>query len=207
MRDTGHKDAWRLITSGEAAAHCHVSLPAVRRWIREGRLKAFRTPGKHARIEIEEFQRFRNEYGMPPYPRAEAIPRPCVLVVEDNPDVLQILAGILAAHPLSPTVETAVDGYEAMIKLGIFKPSFLILDVVMPWLDGLEVCRRLRASAATRDIRILAVTGHADMVESVIAAGADSWVTKPCEFEAMNTELERFLSAPDRDLLTAVPGR
>jgi CheY-like chemotaxis protein len=63
--------------------------------------------------------------------------------------------------------------------VGMFRPSFLILDVVMPRLDGLEVCRRLRANAATGDIRILAVTGHADMVESVIAAGADSCVTKP----------------------------
>jgi excisionase family DNA binding protein len=207
MKDKGHKGAWRLITSGEAAAHCHVSVPALRRWIREGRLEAFQTPGKHARIEIGEFQRFLNEYGMPPYPRVEVIPRPSVLVVEDDPDVLQILTGILAAHPLTPTVETAVDGYEALIKVGMFKPSFLILDVVMPRIDGLEVCRRLRVSAATRDMRILAVTGHADMVESVIAAGADSCITKPFEFEAMNKELERFLRSPDRDFLTAVPGR
>src|ERR1700730_14348366 len=72
----------RLITTGEAAGHCQVSVPALRRWIREGRLHAFRTPGKHARIEVREFQRFLEEYRLPPYPRTEPSPTPRVPVVE-----------------------------------------------------------------------------------------------------------------------------
>ena len=57
-------------------------------------------------------------------------------------------------------------------KVGIFKPSFLILDLVMPKLDGLHVCRRLRANPETRDIKILAVTGRPDMVQERISSPA-----------------------------------
>jgi two-component system response regulator VicR len=187
----------RLITTGEAATHCQVSLPALRRWIRDGRLRAFQTPGKHARIEVSEFRRFLKECGMPPYPWADAAGPPRVLVVEDVPEVLQLLTRLVAAHPRRPTVETAVDGYDALIKVGIFKPSFLILDVIMPKLDGLEVCRRLRANPETRDIRILAVTGRTDMVERVIAAGADACITKPFDFDLVNRELDQFLGASE----------
>lgn len=201
-------DSPRFITTGEAAMHCQVSLPALRRWIRDGRLRAFQTPGKHARIEVGEFQRFLKEYGMPPYRAARAPQPPRVLVVEDDPDVRNILVRLLAAHPRRPIFETAEDGYEALIKVGVFKPSFLVLDVVMPKLDGLEVCRRLRTNPETRNIRILAVTGQMDMVESVIAAGADACVTKPFDFAAVDRELNRFLGSVGRDeLLSAESSR
>jgi two-component system response regulator VicR len=188
----------RLITTGQAASHCQVSLPALRRWIRDGRLKAFQTPGRHARIEVGEFQRFLKEYGMPSYPRSESAARPRVLVVDDDPELLRVFTGILSTHPRLPIVETAADGYDALIKVGIFKPSVLILDIVMPKLDGLEVCRRLRSSPETRGINILAITGRSDMVEGVMAAGADACLTKPFGLDSVNEELERFLGSPER---------
>lgn len=132
---------------------------------------------------------------MPPYPGREG---PRVLVVEDDPDVLQMLTSLLSALPQAPVVETAVDGYDALIRVGTFRPTVLILDVVMPKLDGLEVCRRLKAGPDTRDIRILAVTGHAAMAERVVAAGADACMAKPFDFDVMSKELERFLGLPGR---------
>jgi excisionase family DNA binding protein len=190
-------DSLTLITTGEAASHCRVSLQALRRWIRDGRLRAFQTPGGHARIEVAEFQRFLKECGMPPYPAGKGQAAQRVLVVEDDPDIRQILTALLAAQPQPLAVETAEDGYDALIKVGTFKPTVLILDVVMPKLDGLEVCRRLKASPETRDIRILAVTGHPAMAEPVVAAGAEACIAKPFDFEVLGKELERFLAVPD----------
>ncbi len=203
----GPNGSQRLITTGEAASHCQVSLPALRRWIRDGRLKAFQTPGKHARIEVREFQRFLKEYGMPPYSSDGVPPGLRVLVAEDEPGVVEVLTGLLAAHPRRPTVETAVDGYEALIKVGSFRPSFLILDIVMPKLDGLEVCRRLRADPETRDIKILAVTGRDDLVQSVLAAGADACIAKPFGFDAIDHEIERLLGSPERAAKAPAEGK
>jgi excisionase family DNA binding protein len=193
------RDDLTLITTGEAASHCRVSLQALRGWIRDGRLKAFQTPGGHARIDVAEFQRFLAASGLPPYPPEEEAPIPRVLVVEDDAEVLQILTGLLAGQPRPLVVETATDGYDALIKVGTFRPSFLILDVVMPKVDGLEVCRRLKAGAETRDIRILAVTGHAGMVEQVMATGADACILKPFAFDVLDRELERFLGSARRE--------
>src|SRR5262250_3158675 len=164
-RGQGPTGSRRLITTGEAASHCQVSLPALRRWIRDGRLKAFQTPGKHARIEVREFQRFLKQYGMPPYSADGVAAGLRVLVVEDEPQVVEVLTGLLAAHPRHPTVETAVDGYEALIKVGSFRPSFLILDIVMPKVDGLEVCRRLRGQ--TRASRSLSASTPSTVRSSV----------------------------------------
>src|SRR5215467_7031287 len=206
-RGQGPTGSHRLITTGEAASHCQVSLPALRRWIRDGRLKAFQTPGKHARIEVREFQRFLKQYGMPPY-SADGVPAGLrVLVVEDEPQVVEVLTGLLAAHPRQPTVETAVDGYEALIKVGSFRPSFLILDIVMPKLDGLEVCRRLRADPETRAIKILAVTGRDDLMPSALAAGADACIAKPFGFDAIDREIERLLDVPDRAARPSAEGK
>lgn len=196
MKANRKRDDLTLITTGEAAHHCRVSLQALRRWIRDGRLKASQTPGGHARIEVAEFGRFLRECGMPPYPAGQEVPTPRVLLVEDDADILQILTKLLAGQPQRLEVETAMDGYDALIKVGTFKPSFLILDVVMPELNGVEVCRRLKAGPETRDIRILAVTGHAGMAERVLAAGADACIRKPFDFAVLSKELERFLGSP-----------
>ena len=120
-----------FLTTGAAARHCQVSPAALKRWIRAGRLSGFQTVGGHARIPLEEFQRFLHEHRMPPYsePALEPI---AVLVVDDEPEVVDFLAALLAEHPRGFKVETATDGYEALIKVGAFKPALLILDVRMP---------------------------------------------------------------------------
>lgn len=190
----------RFITTGKAAEHCQTSIPAIRSWIRDGRLRAFRTPGGHSRIELADFRRFLKKYGMPGYPSPEEArdSGPRVLVVEDDPEVRELLTRLLHSHVRGAVVETAADGYEALLKMGAFKPLLLLLDVVMPRVDGLEVCRRLRMVPETCDIRILAITGHAAMVDSAVAAGADACVMKPFDVPRLRREIDRLLPAGER---------
>lgn len=189
----------RFITTGEVARHCQASVPAVRQWIRDGRLQAFQTPGGHARIEVAEFKRFLERYGMPSYRATEASDdeAPRVLVVEDDPEVVQLIQDFLEVHPRPLEVEAASDGYDALIKVGSFRPDLLILDVVMPRLDGIEVCRRLRAVPETRDVKIIAITGHPEMVQPILTAGADACVPKPFDFRTLSKEVGRLLELLD----------
>jgi excisionase family DNA binding protein len=181
------------ITTGQAAKHCQVSIPAIKRWIRDGRLSAFKTPGGHARIEVNEFQRFLKQYGMPGYPVPASEVR--ILIVDDEPALVDLLVDVLARDRRGFKLETATDGYEALIKVGAFKPSLLFLDVVMPRLDGLEVCRRLKADPETRAIKILGLTGYPDMVPELLHVGADACLTKPLDFVQLNRELKRLLGS------------
>ena len=64
-----------------------------------------------------------------------------MLVVDDEPQVVEMLVQFLTHHPRGFKIETASDGYEALIKLGSLRPALLILDAMMPKLDGIEVCR------------------------------------------------------------------
>ena len=103
------------LTTGQVAAHCQVSTPTVKTWIREGRLRAYKTPGGHARIAVDEFQRFLQRHQMPAYPTAP--PPAVVLVVDDEPQVVDMLVELLAQHPREFKIETGRRRYEALIKL------------------------------------------------------------------------------------------
>jgi excisionase family DNA binding protein len=180
------------LTTRQAAAHCNVSIPTLRRWIRSGELGAYLTPGGHRRIDLDEFQRFLRSKGRPAYPIGSA-PRPRLLVVDDEPLVVSMLVDLLADGRY--TIETASGGYEALVKVGTFRPDVIILDGVLPDLDGIEACRCLRRIRETSDIRILGVTGHPAMVPLLLGAGADACVTKPLDPDMVCRELERLAPA------------
>lgn len=182
------------LTTGQAARHCQVSLPALKHWIRDGRFAAIKTPGGHARIEVKEFQRFLKQYGMPVYPGPRSEAR--ILIVDDEPTIVDLLVDVLTRDPRRFKLETATDGYEALIKVGAFKPSLLILDVVMPKLDGIEVCRRLKGSPETQAIKILGVTGYPEMIPELLEAGADACLSKPLGLVQLRQELKRLLASP-----------
>ena len=191
------------LTTRQAAAHCRVSIPTLRRWIRAGELGAHLTPGGHRRIDLPEFQRFLRAQGRPAYPVAPE-PRTRVLLVDDEPLVLQMLHDLLVDGPFA--IETASDGYEALVKVGTFRPALIILDVVLTGLDGIEACRCLRRLPETRDVRILGVTGHPSMVPVLLGAGADACVTKPLDLDVVCREITRLTSASGFDRRAAAGG-
>src|SRR5262245_8736353 len=181
------------LTTGQAASHCQVSTPTVKTWIREGRLRAYKTPGGHARIAVDEFQRFLKRHRMPIYPTPP--PPAGVLIVDDEPQIVEMLVEFLTHHPRGFKIETASDGYEALIKLGSLRPALLILDAMMPKLDGMEVCRHLRSNPETKGIRILGVTGHPAMASELLAAGADAVLSKPLALDALESHLSGLVDA------------
>jgi len=178
------------LTTRQAASHCRVSIPTLRRWIRAGDLGAHLTPGGHRRIDLHEFQRFLRAQGRPAYPVASGA-SPRVLLVDDEPLVVQLLHDLLADGFV---IETATDGYEALVKVGTFRPALIILDVVLAGLDGIEACRCLRRLPETREVRILGMTGHPSVVPVLLGAGADACVTKPLDLDQVGHEIKRLLS-------------
>jgi len=167
-------------TTGEVADLSHVTINAVKKWINSGKLKAFRTPGGHYRISRDDFKDFVSEYRL--QIKDEVFPeKKKILITDDVPEIIEFLKAALQNRDgHSYEIDVATDGYEALIKVGDFKPDLLILDIRMPRIDGLEVCRRLRSGPATHDIKILAITAYArEEKENIIRAGADYCLPKP----------------------------
>jgi CheY-like chemotaxis protein len=118
--------------------------------------------------------------------------KPLLLAVDDNPVNLLILEEMLSDEF---EVESALDGTEAMRRALLNKPDIMLLDVMMPGTNGLEVCRQIRSSADLSKIRIILVSAMAlpSEREAGVRAGADTYVTKPFE-EEMLLETIRSLS-------------
>jgi two-component system, cell cycle response regulator len=108
-----------------------------------------------------------------------------ILVVDDNPLNLRMLADWLATE--HHVVSTATDGFEALAKIAAERPDIVLLDVVMPELNGFEVCRQIKADPTMADIPVIMVTALSDVDDLVrgFDAGADDFVTKPFNFDAL----------------------
>ena len=190
----------RFLTTGQIAASCQVTIPTVKRWIREGHLSAFQTAGGHFRVTDGEFARFRTAQRMPAdLPAGDTAELPKILIVDDDSALLKTLYDALSWDGRYK-VEVAHDGYEGLIKVGGFKPDVLVLDVRMPGLNGFQVCRRVKADPATRETRILAITGHGGLHtrEQVLEAGADGFLEKPVVLDALQAEVARLVVSPAR---------
>ncbi|MFQ5441200.1 MAG: response regulator [Thermodesulfobacteriota bacterium] len=180
-------------TTGEIANFCDVTINAVKKWIAAGKLEAFRTPGGHYRIKKDDFLSFVSRYKLDIkekiFPESKK-----VLVVDDEEDVVEYIIGAIKSMDGRYTIETANDGYDALIKVGDFKPELLILDIRMPKINGFDVCRRIKGDEHTKDIKILAVTayGQEDM-DRIVEYGADYCLSKPLKLKEFQTHLKKLL--------------
>ena len=181
-----------FMTTGQVASACQVTIPTVKRWIKEGHLAAFQTAGRHYRVTENEFERFQSTYHIPKI--ADGPVR--ILIVDDDQKLLDTLVEALNWDK-GYKVESAQDGYEGLIKVGTYRPHLLILDLRMPGLDGFHVCRKVKSDPVTRSTKILAMTGYPDQQarERILQAGADAFMEKPIRLPQLQAEVGRLVGA------------
>jgi two-component system response regulator MprA len=114
-----------------------------------------------------------------------------VLVVDDEPAVRSTLHRVLTLEGYA--VELAADGADALRQFAVAAPGAVILDVLMPQIDGLEVCRRLRSSGYTTPVLMLTVRDGVDDVVAGLDAGADDYVVKPFDLRELLARLRALL--------------
>jgi two-component system, OmpR family, alkaline phosphatase synthesis response regulator PhoP len=102
-----------------------------------------------------------------------------ILIVDDEPNILLSLQFLMKKAGYD--VRTAVDGEQALAEIARAKPDLVLLDVMMPKLDGFTVCQRIRATPEWQDLRIIMLTARGRDVErdKGLALGADDYITKP----------------------------
>ena len=186
-----------ILTIPEAARFCAVDRVTLWRWVKSGGLKVSVTPGGHHRILKEDMESFLIDSGM--YPLATRnYPRNRILIVDDDPMIQKTFNQTLSFYKYE--TETAGDGFEAGIKTVQFKPDLIILDLIMPEMDGFEVCRYLKNDPTTSDVKILILTGYDTEKnrEKIMEAGADDLLSKPVEVDILIRHIEVLLGRKKR---------
>jgi two-component system cell cycle response regulator DivK len=118
---------------------------------------------------------------------------PFVLVVEDDPETRRFYSDALTRDGFA--VDQAHNGLQALEKALKAPPDLVVTDIAVPGIDGIELCRRLRADERTRAVPVLAITGYEDRQypDRALVAGADHVLIKPCDPERIVTEARRLL--------------
>lgn len=121
-----------------------------------------------------------------------AVPKK-ILLVDDSPTVLLMERLLLRDRPYELVVATS--GAEALSRALAERPELILMDVVMPGMDGFEVCRLLRAQEATRTTPIILVTtrGGLEYIEKGYESGCSDYVTKPFDGDELRAKIESFL--------------
>jgi CheY-like chemotaxis protein len=119
-----------------------------------------------------------------------------VLLIDDEIKFCDLLKKIFLNNDF--IVETAYDGWEAGKKAAQFQPTIMILDMALPGINGLEVCKVLRSDDKTKNIKIIAISEDLKFTEAeVLGAGANSFFTKPVNFENLLSLCNQFLEEPE----------
>ena len=139
-------------------------------------------------------------------PAAEGDTRPKLLVVDDEQGIVDFIR--LGMRYEGFRVEDAGDGVQGLDMAQRLRPDVIVLDVMLPGLDGLEVCRRLRSSEATADIPILMLTAKDEVRDRVtgLESGADDYLTKPFSFEELLARVRALLRRQRRIAAAGGPG-
>jgi excisionase family DNA binding protein len=196
MSDETTVENWadkRVFTTGEAATVCKVSQQTIIRCFDSGRLTGFRVPGsKFRRIPRDELIRFMKSNNIP----IDALEsgRKRILVVDDDPQIVELFQDILGRDGRFE-IAAAATGYDAGLLTESFKPHLIVLDYMLPDINGNIVCKRLRERPESKDTRVVFVSGVVNQgeVEQLMAAGADDFIKKPFNVHKLMARIGELL--------------
>jgi two-component system response regulator RpaA len=182
-----------VFTTGEAAKICKVSQQTIIRCFDSGQLKGFRVPGsRFRRIPRDSLYRFMKENGIP----TDALEsgRRRILVVDDDPAVVELITEVLGNDSRFET-RSVNNGFQAGMMAKEYHPDLIILDVMLPDINGKAVCELVRRDPTMSDIKIICISGmvEADKIDELRQSGADDFLQKPLDIDELMRRICRLL--------------
>lgn len=192
-----------VFTTGEAAKICKVSQQTIIRCFDNGSLKGFRVPGsRFRRIPREQLYSFMKENGIP----TEALEsgKRKLLIVDDDEELVELMVDIFTRDGRFE-IKSANNGFGAGMLVKDFRPDLVILDVMLPDINGKEVCQRVRNDPTMKTVKIICISGmvEQDKIADLRAAGADDFMNKPFSVEKL---LERGCEMLEMDSKNTAAG-
>lgn len=178
-----------LYTTKEAADCLHVFSTTVINWVEKGYINCFLTPGGHRKIPAEELLSFVRSHN---FHRNLKRKKPRILVVEDDEDARNLCVRVLGHERYE--IRSVENGFFAGI-VKEFKPDLILLDIMLPDIDGEQVCQFIRKDPSLQGIKIMAISAITDpiRIESLFAAGIDDYLAKPYKIEDLEKHTQNLL--------------
>jgi len=174
-----------VFTTGEAAKICKVSQQTIIRCFDNGTLKGFRVPGsRFRRIPRDHLFVFMKDNGIP----TDALEsgRKTLLIVDDDQDLVDLMRDGFERDGRFE-IRTANNGFDAGMQVKEFRPDLVVLDVMLPDINGREVCQRVRSDRTMDTVKILCISGmvEADKIADLRSAGANDFMQKPFSIDQL----------------------
>ncbi len=184
-----------ILTVFKASQYCKVSPKTIINWIESGHIKAYKTVGGHRRIRKEDLADFMKRQGIPIPEEDVEEERKRILVVDDDPIIVETIVQALEEDEFDYEVISASDGFEAGIQVSHFKPHLLILDIMMPDIKGYDVCKKIKTDEETKDTKIIVLSAYLDeeKFKQMKENGADVCFSKPLPLPQLKAEVARLL--------------
>ncbi|MFK7961184.1 MAG: response regulator [Phycisphaerales bacterium] len=193
---TKDKKAWaekQVFTTGEAAEICNVSQQTIIRCFDSGRLNGFRVPGsRFRRIPRAELIKFMRTNEIPTDILETAIKR--ILLVDDDPGIIELLTDVFGDDDRFE-LSSAGNGYDAGVMTQQLRPQLVLLDYMLPDINGTKVCRSIKANPDLEHTKVLIVSGvvKQEDIDQLSEHGADGFVKKPFDIEKLLRQMEELL--------------
>ena len=182
-----------LYTTGEAAEICRVSQQTIIRCFDAGRLEGFRVPGsRFRRIPRQSLIKFMKENKIP----LDAIEsgKRKVLIVDDDAEIVELVVDVLERDGRFET-KTASSGYEAGMATEKFRPELILLDYMLPDVNGNIVCQAIKSNPEFENIKIIIVSGvvKQDEIAQLLKSGAEDFIRKPFDVTELTDKITEVL--------------
>jgi len=182
-----------LYTTGEAAEICRVSQQTIIRCFDAGRLEGFRVPGsRFRRIPRQNLIKFMKDNNIP----LDSIDsgKRKVLVVDDDAEIVELIVEVLERDGRFE-LKTASSGYEAGMATERFRPELILLDYMLPDVNGNVVCQTIRKNPEFENIKIIIVSGvvKEDEIAQLLRSGAEDFIRKPFNIPELTDKITAVL--------------
>lgn len=184
----------KTFTTFEVARLCGVFHTTVINWVNKGKLDARVTPGGHRRIPITALLPFMKKYHMP-IPAEVENRHKQILILHGERTATRLEKGI-SKHKERYAVQVASNPVDALVIIGKQAPHLLVVDILMPVMDGFQVCQILKANPATRNMKIVAVCDKklSGSQQDFVEKNCDGLMQRPFELQEIVGTLDRLLN-------------
>ncbi len=192
-----NNDRMRIFSALEVANICGVVNQTAINWIKNKYLKAFTTPGGQYRVYADDLLNFLEEKQMRIPPEYEAVLRDSfkdssILVIDDDKDFNAAVVLHLSKQFPEFQIASAYDGYEAGVMLQKMRPAVVVLDLNLPGVDGVTICKNIKNDSQLGKPIVIAISGFDSQTdrETVLFEGAEGYFSKPIDMDEIAGAIE-----------------